>query len=1036
MSISDHTILADLTQYQDLLHFLNYLQKNEQISHCDFWRRIAEIKPKMHDDVVWQDDNEGTFDRKQLKPGNTTVLPNIIRCCLAQLLTTLSFDRIAWRRFQVLRHINTQADFYYLLQFLYSGPDVTPSDVSQFLSREGKFGGGNDGTINDSNSVNIADAHRYAKLERWDPKSDKELPSKLYVNIEELLQAMKVDTEKFLSYNKMHNLPDRLPYFVGRTKHLETLNQKFLNYNTGINLVGKKEKVAVSLGAVGGQGKTALSLEYGYRYFRSHYSCILWFDARRGLLQSQLRQFCIERCKIPSFPADSPDFKDVKEQNYFFEQLTKRFQKHCLIIIDDASNDNQINKFLPKNGVFNIHFLITSRKKLLARKGDIMELPVLENEEAGALFINRSKIPDIKPEDSKLQAFVAKDGKLGGHALSISLMGAYARQQQQYNLDALIELIDKYGVGQTSEHIELDDYAHQLHAAFNLSFDCLKQESQDTLLLLSLFPRIEILGRVLRRCVLGTRSQLPREKRLREYFKDHRNTELKELEKYHLVQFSDKTKHFSLHEAIYDFARVKFGIGLQKNEDMAAVNKGFLQSSITFTEKLTDEHKLVGKKDCLGFVIQDISSELSAVTGLLMPKIDAGRGMTPNYEHLLECLRFWFRNYRFHQYIYDTEILDFIRPNIESVKKHLVSLGCYEGLNQFILDKLLGHAFYADPKRLGKKAERLFKQALETSLELHKSFRKQSAQLQQDLVWYDIFLIDHMINVASKRRGDERAVIPVPEDPEYAADIRRLESSLPPRLLDLSSAIEPVDYPLLLRAAHYWGHRGNQDQYTLLKQFVNDKTNKRTEQLVEAAKRHYKCAANYRLAALRIHFPERYFYQKDFNLKNIPYACDWIQELAAPDKQTSMEDFTHYFQGIGDTAHQLRGIHFVEALHIAIQLKRGNSNISTDTLERSLAAAKKLWDHACYRSTAQHQVRAEQPLKYVLWMCSSEILHDLMLQCISNCYLLPWEQVKKKIKQAVENMQRELKISYDFVVEEQENQIKEIWDSLDCVYQK
>ena len=61
--------------------------------------------------------------------------------------------------------------------------------------------------------------------------------------------------------------------FIGRKRELSLLEHTFLNGN------GTERTTAVLRGT-GGMGKSAIALEYAYRYYK-HYTAVFWFDMRK-----------------------------------------------------------------------------------------------------------------------------------------------------------------------------------------------------------------------------------------------------------------------------------------------------------------------------------------------------------------------------------------------------------------------------------------------------------------------------------------------------------------------------------------------------------------------------------------------------------------------------------------------------------------------------------------------------------------------------------------------------------------------------------
>ncbi|WP_444996207.1 NB-ARC domain-containing protein [Aliikangiella sp. IMCC44359] len=915
----------------------------------------------------------------------------------------------------------TKHDFFCLLWYLYHYTEVLEKDVRELMEGKKNFDERDESTV-----IDHRQATQYAKLGYFKQGDYKYLPASVRLNIPLIFRYFSLSAEEWFSYDKVYNFPQPNVQFIGRKAELSSIH----------GLLSKKHKrvaiIGVSLNAIGGQGKTSLSLEYAHQY-QSEYSCIFWIDFNQGSPAKQLEEFCIKSCKIAEYDKRLANKQETK-LNYYWRLLSYRFRKKCLLILDDVPHDANVAKFLPQTTDTNIHFLLTSRKKILKIKAEPMRLTPLNAEDAGLLFIERSGQTLLNAQDQQLQLLVTE--LLGGHALSIALIASYAKTHQIKDLSVLCEKINQYGANQVSGDYLIDEYPHSLRAAFDLSFNAVSKQSQLLLLLFSLFPRIPIPHRVYKQCIKHIRTEQPELKIVVSEFNhnDQKPASLNELLNLCLIEqrSSQQNYYFILHEVIYDFVRNQWKLTSENSLELLQIESEFINSSIIFAKNMVDDHRVSHAKSSQTKP-KDLTAELRAISGLLTPLVDERRQLFPTTERLNLCLNFWFENYRFHQFVYDSEIQDFLLPNLESIKNYLLKKDQYTGLNQFIIAKLLGHAYYAMPKEKGEEAVELFKQAILVGQELKKKNRAIDQNVVDTIKWYEIFLIDHLVNVASKNRYKNKETIPLDQDPDFTNELSLLESELPDSLMDVDTPIELKDYRLLLRAAHYWGHRGNQDSYTLLRQVVTRLFNHETPILLKQAKAHYIRAVNYRLAALRLFFPKTYDNDLSISMGKLPYISDWIDNLVIPSPKLYMEDFTHYFQGVGDTAHQYRGINFIDALEICYLLLIKSNNPSLDNLNNSYRAADKLWRYASYSSEKQRILRTEPPIKYVLWMCSSKVIMELLSIYINQHQLTPWKNIQETIVNEVKVMSKELKVSYQFGAEEQIKQIEDIWKVLESL---
>jgi len=82
---------------------------------------------------------------------------------------------------------------------------------------------------------------------------------------------------------------------------------------------------------------------------------------------------------------------------------------------------------------------------------------------------------------------------------------------------------------------------------------------------------------------------------------------------------------------------------------------------------------------------------------------------------------------------------------------------------------------------------------------------------------------------------------------------------------------------LLLRAAHYWGHRGNQDAKALLHSFEEQRPASHVDDRARSAAENYVRALNYRLLALRLF--KAGTYTKYVQSHGSPFLVPWLSDL-------------------------------------------------------------------------------------------------------------------------------------------------------------
>lgn len=201
-------------------------------------------------------------------------------------------------------------------------------------------------------------------------------------------------------------------YFTGRDQELERLHVQ-LQQRT-VAAIGQIQ----SINGLGGVGKTALAIEYAYRY-STDYSCIFLVhaDSIEALISSYLTIAAL--LNLPE--------KNAKEQEIIVQavKIWLKTQKHYLLIFDNADELELLNQFIPSDAQG--HFLITTRTAdLSALKLGIVNPLALSPlpEEQGILFLLRRA---VLPQGNQHIYEQARQlvHELDGLPLAIEYAGAY-----------------------------------------------------------------------------------------------------------------------------------------------------------------------------------------------------------------------------------------------------------------------------------------------------------------------------------------------------------------------------------------------------------------------------------------------------------------------------------------------------------------------------------------------------------------------------------------------------------------------------------
>jgi hypothetical protein len=241
--------------------------------------------------------------------------------------------------------------------------------------------------------------------------------------------------------------------------------------------------------------------------------------------------------------------------------------------------------------------------------------------------------------------------------------------------------------------------------------------------------------------------------------------------------------------------------------------------------------------------------------------------------------RLMFQDLTIQQYLYDCGALHAVSSTLE----RMCALPELPISSRLLLLKLRAHALYGADSASKPLAIRALDELLE---QLDQATSSLPTTQQGLLLWYRIWAVDHRKNLAADGEGE-------------------VEALLPPSLRE-GKQPQPGDEHLILRAAHYWGHRGNQE----LRRRVKSE-NLRGDPMV-----FYQRAAAYRAYTIRYSLARQdassrrsllgALVEMKWELQAVDLP-DWALDFEphANDTETLMECFPSMHQAIGDIAHQL-----------------------------------------------------------------------------------------------------------------------------------
>lgn len=297
------------------------------------------------------------------------------------------------------------------------------------------------------------------------------------------------------------------------------------------------------------------------------------------------------------------------------------------------------------------------------------------------------------------------------------------------------------------------------------------------------------------------------------------------------------------------------------------------------------------------------------------------------------------------QCLYDTRELDRILPALRSIFSLYVNKDVFSKKALLVLCKLIAHEAY------GSDQQHLF--AVQMLLN--------ADQMAEDMpdansAWYRVFLLDHAVN-----RMLPTSMRCFGENQRYLLATRRkklieeIENLLPSTLKTTEETFLNSE-PLLLRAAHYWGHRGNhrlakaqaikkisieQDEVTLENELVAPKgdTKIQLSQLVQGLEEgvhFYQRAAEFRIRA----------YSNSFEATEEIASLFASLRINTSTSSTQGEKFGYKVQALSDIANQFSA-QCCLLCHLAVFPQEVLSlNAVFDRIKRSQQIAELLWKNA------------------------------------------------------------------------------------------
>jgi len=331
--------------------------------------------------------------------------------------------------------------------------------------------------------------------------------------------------------------------FVGREAELQTLHQ----------MLQQDNQVAIAaIAGMGGLGKTELALQYAMAHREIYKGGICWLLAKAGDVGIQVVQFA--RTQLDLNP---PENLTEDSQNKLLAQVQYCWRHwhegDVLVVLDDVAQYKEVKPYLPPS-FSRFKVLMTTRQRL-GKSIKQLSLDVLQPEAALELLQSLIGAERLQKE---LDVANSLCKWLGYLPLGLELVGRYLCQegQQDLSLAKMLQRLEKKRLEQTALVEREDDMTAQwgVQAAFELSWQELKDSDKQMGCLLSLFAAAPILWKLVELC-------LPEEDE--EDLEKIRNNKLLKL---HLLQRKGEGI-YQLHPLLREFFQYKC-IGLEQAEEL------------------------------------------------------------------------------------------------------------------------------------------------------------------------------------------------------------------------------------------------------------------------------------------------------------------------------------------------------------------------------------------------------------------------------------------------------------------------------------
>lgn len=285
----------------------------------------------------------------------------------------------------------------------------------------------------------------------------------------------------------INDLPQTLVRLIGRDQEIIEVHER---------LQVEESLPIVAVTGMPGVGKSELALQYAWSHLQDYPGGIIWIDACKDDVATQIVQFA--RRWLNLTPPDEDD--SVKQLAFCWKNWPDSPHPVLLIVDDIDSYEKQLKDYLrglPKR----FHLLLTSRQQLNHQLQQIPLEPLISTQAVTLFESFLPTDPRLKEESAELTELCAWLGYL---PLAIEIVAEYMVRD---SLSSITEIYEGLQNNSFDDEALSEDIARRgVRAAFNLSWKQLPIDSKYLGCLLSLFAPAPISWSLAKAAVEGTAS--------------------------------------------------------------------------------------------------------------------------------------------------------------------------------------------------------------------------------------------------------------------------------------------------------------------------------------------------------------------------------------------------------------------------------------------------------------------------------------------------------------------------------------------------